>query len=299
MHSNPWKKRPAAGAACPAGGQSDQTSMPSPSSGPHSASQSGSQRGPRPRTAPWTRALSSLGLGVLLFLVLGAPMCPSPGPGPDGGAASDGGRIVDAAPAADLRGTRDLAAPHDAGSADLLARKNSGDCDTDRDCAGGRCVELSPGGYRVCAQPVTEATSCPGRGPDACCKTADCTTGACYEWPLSPYCGGAFPVPHNVCAEEGCATLADCGAGAVCVPKGALGYKVRACLPARCLRDSDCTAAAGGTCAPIRKPCCSGTYGLYCVYPGGCRSSADCAGGYCDVTGDTTKCQTGVPPCPP
>jgi hypothetical protein len=239
-------------------------------------------------------------LGVLGFLVLGAPSCPPAGPAADGGAGTDGGRGADAAVGADLRTPADLAAPRDgAGGGDLAARKNSGDCDTDRDCGGGRCVELSPGGYRVCSQPVAEATSCPGRGLDECCKTADCKTGACYEWPLSPYCGGAFPVPRNVCAEEGCTTLADCGGGAVCVPKGALGYKVRACLPAKCLRDSDCTAAPGGACAPVRKPCCAGTYGLYCIYPGGCRSSADCPGGYCDLSGDTPKCHTGAPACPP
>ena len=254
-------------------------------------------------TGTWTRALASLLLGVVGFLLLGAPSCPGPAPATDGGPGpvpiDDGGRVADAAAGADLRGPQDLGPLRDASGGDLAPRRNSGDCDTDLDCGGGRCVELSPGGYRVCSQPVAEATSCPGRGPDECCKTTDCKTGACYEWPLSPYCGGAFPVPRNVCAEEGCTTLADCGGGAVCVPKGALGYKVRACLPATCLRDSDCTASPGGTCAPVRKPCCAGTYGLYCVYPGGCRTSADCPGGYCDLVGDTPTCRTGPPLCPP
>lgn len=243
-------------------------------------------------------------LGVCLMGFCGALGCPSPPPAPTD-ASIDSGRDRDLAASADLFTRADLAADL-ATPRDLLPARNSGDCNDDRDCAGGLCVELSPGGFRVCKQPVPEATACssPRPGFDECCKTAECAAGnKCLEWPLSPYCGGAFPVPHNVCASDGCKSSADCAAPAVCVPAGALGYKVSACLDGGCRTDRDCTARPGGICAPIQSPCCGGTLGLACVYPGdGCRNRADCPGGYCDIdrsAGETRgKCKTGVPICP-
>ena len=214
---------------------------------------------------------------------------PGPGPGPDGGT-PDLSRITDM--------TTDLSRP----PADLLSGRNSGDCDSSRDCPMGACVELSPGGYRVCTAPVLPVSMCSASPElDQCCKTADCTSpGAqCQQWPLTPYCGGAFPIPHNVCASDECKNNSDCPGLAVCVPSGAFGYKNRQCLTVSCLRDSQCTAASGGQCVPIKDPCCGAIRGLFCVYPGSCRTNADCPSGYCEPAGARTQCKSGPPPCPP
>src|SRR4051794_40752489 len=50
--------------------------------------------------------------------------------------------------------------------------KNSGDCDTDSDCPGSKCVELVPGGFRVCLDPQPEATKCSGSMLDQCCSSS-------------------------------------------------------------------------------------------------------------------------------
>jgi hypothetical protein len=46
-----------------------------------------------------------------------------------------------------------------------------------------------------------------------------------------------------------------------------------------CRFDRDCTAQPGGACVPVVTGCCSEPAGLYCLYPGGCRSNADCKPG--------------------
>lgn len=180
--------------------------------------------------------------------------------------------------------------------------KNSGDCVSDAECAPGRCVEVTPGGFRTCTVPPVEVTSCPdGRGMfDECCKSSDCRAGKCYAWPLSPYCGGARPIEHNVCGADMCAGDRDCKAMSICVPAGALDRKVRQCMDVSCRLDTDCAAKAGGVCAPVQNPCCAGVAGLYCVYPGGgCRKSSDCARDqYCNIEGGVANCKAGRPICP-
>jgi hypothetical protein len=179
---------------------------------------------------------------------------------------------------------------------------NSGDCDGDDDCPGGTCVELAPGGFRVCVFPPMAATACTGSQLDECCTTDECTEGICYEAPLTPYCGGPAMQPHNECGVDQCDKNADCmmgNVGGVCVPAGALEFKVAACMYAACKHDTDCTDEPGAICAVVSDPCCNNAAGLYCVYPSdGCRTAADCPGGYCTTDTEKSFCMTGVPRCP-
>ena len=175
----------------------------------------------------------------------------------------------------------------------------SGDCETSADCGGDPCVELTPGGYRVCQIDYPEASSCLDPSIDECCTTADCAFGSCYATPIVPFCGGAEQQPFNVCVADQCADDAACGAGSICAPAGTLARKVRACAPASCKVNADCTAEPSGVCAPVVDPCCGYPAGLHCVYPGGCRSNTDCPGGYCELGQDgATRCMTGAPICP-
>jgi hypothetical protein len=176
----------------------------------------------------------------------------------------------------------------------------SGDCDSDADCPGSACVEVTPGGYRVCRVDAPEANQCTNPSLDECCSTVDCASGACHVTPVIPFCGGVMQEPHNVCVADQCADDDVCGAGMICVPAGTLGRKVRACAPAACKLDADCGAEQDGVCAPVTEPCCSFDAGLYCVYPSdGCRSNADCPGGYCEITSEgRTQCAMGAPICP-
>jgi hypothetical protein len=181
------------------------------------------------------------------------------------------------------------------------APANSGDCTLDRSTCGAnsRCVEITPGGYRVCTTHFPEATSC--SGAQECCQSSDCKAGAtCYPTPLAPTCGGIVMIDSNVCASDMCASDADCGATEICVPAGTLDRKVRMCVPHGCHRDTDCNAATGGVCAPVSGGCCSGGIGLYCVYPGvGCRKNADCASGNCTIDSKgASQCSTSRLVCP-
>jgi hypothetical protein len=187
--------------------------------------------------------------------------------------------------------------------------ENSGECTTDGDCNGGTCVELSPGGYRVCQQPVTEATQCISSGADECCDSSECSAGKCYAFPLTPYCGGAQPVPHNVCGSDQCTSGSACvtsGSG-VCVPAGVWSYQVAACMTVACFKDSECQAEAGGKCLPLADSCCSAVSGLYCAYPsnsckgdGGCGSNEHCGAGADSSHGGeiTAHCLSGIATCP-
>jgi hypothetical protein len=178
---------------------------------------------------------------------------------------------------------------------------NSGDCDSDADCPGSACVEITPGGFRVCRTDYPEATVCTGSGLDECCTTADCPAGACLIEPIVPYCGGPAMLEYNVCAQDQCASDTECGDGVICAPAGTLGGKVRACAAAGCTLDTDCAAEAGGICAPYTDPCCSNPTGLFCVYPSdGCRSSNDCKScEYCEIAPDgRARCVAGFPACP-
>jgi hypothetical protein len=117
-------------------------------------------------------------------------------------------------------------------------------------------------------------------------------------------CAGTPTATHNVCGVDQCAKDVDCASGQICAPAGSLGLEIRACVSAFCKVDTDCTAHAGGICAPVQAPCCGASAGLFCVYPGygGCRKNADCttAQTYCapDAATGVSSCQTGSPICP-
>jgi hypothetical protein len=177
----------------------------------------------------------------------------------------------------------------------------SGDCLTNNDCMpNGKCVEVAPGGFRLCQFPVTEATMCMSP-QDECCTSATCTMGAkCFAAPIVPICAGVVMQPRNQCASDECTTNGDCTNGGVCMPAGTFGNKVAACLAAKCTKDTDCTAKPGGKCGTVEDPCCHTTTGLYCIYAGNCRKDSDCApGNYCgpDASGQPV-CQQGGPICP-
>lgn len=183
-----------------------------------------------------------------------------------------------------------------------------GDCKTNADCKVGQCVELTKGGYKVCASDPKEATMCSQGGGDECCSSADCAMqgGSCYAGTDLQFCGGAFPA-FNRCVKDGCASDADCGGSqlpAICAPDGAFGLPKRSCLVAFCHTDADCTAKAGGVCVLVGdNPCCShqAPEGLGCVYPGGCATDAECPGGACDLDTTTGQGHCGPPSqgCPP
>lgn len=176
-----------------------------------------------------------------------------------------------------------------------------GECSTAADCPpDGQCVELIPGGYRVCQFPVVSATTCSHPGLDDCCSDADCTGAGerCLPGPPVPSCGGIVPAPHNYCAKDQCTTNAQCNADEICAPAGALHNLVRSCIHAACLTPF-CGLESLQPCAPIKSPCCQATQGLACA--GACRTDADCPGGYCDLsTQDPTHsaCKQGSPICP-
>lgn len=176
---------------------------------------------------------------------------------------------------------------------------NSGDCVNDSDCKTGQCVELTPGGFRVCQTTPKEANNCdidpPGVG---CCNSSQCEGGAkCFP---STHCGGIVQ-QGNECQSDQCSKNDDCkDIAGICAEAGTLGNPVNQCKHTACKLDTDCKAKPGGICAPVEDPCCPVIRGLFCVYPnGGCRTSADCPGGsYCEIEGDTAFCKPGGPNCP-
>ncbi len=229
--------------------------------------------------------------------------------GADGGALGDGGATGDAAPAVDGGVELDAAPPLDGGTQVDAARADAGaldagasalgDCRTNADCPGGTCVELVPGGYRVCQTPPTLATGCdPARPEDQCCTSADCAAGICVLGPAHRFCGGEVRNPFNECVLPECTSTADCH-DAVCAPAGTFA-PMATCVAAACLHDTDCRDEAGGRCVVARDPCCGIPVGLVCSYPSdGCRTDADCAVGYCQSVGGRTRCvDDGGPFCP-
>jgi hypothetical protein len=185
----------------------------------------------------------------------------------------------------------------------------AGDCQSAADCGGNPCVEVTPGGFKVCTSaPPPEASQCTPNNPvpDECCTTADCMgKGTCYLSTDLPYCGGPAMAQYNRCVADQCAKDADCGGGQneVCAPAGIFGNPERACTVAYCTTNADCNAKTGGYCAPINDPCCSLPSGLGCVYPGGCRSNEDCAADgsqHCEIDGATKSgvCKDGPAACP-
>jgi hypothetical protein len=187
--------------------------------------------------------------------------------------------------------------PTGAGGAMSTGTGGSPPCSLGVPCDGnGRCIELVPDGYRVCAAPVPEATHCGHAGLDQCCSTDKCATGKCLVGPLpSSLCSGGTPT--NSCVADQCTSQDECGTGAVCVPAGALGRLAASCLPADCFTDSDCTLEPGGHCVPWTGPCSCYPGSLNCVYPGGCASSADCLVGACTIVSGKPVCGAPFPPC--
>ena len=178
----------------------------------------------------------------------------------------------------------------------------SGDCATDADCPGSKCVEVTPGGFKVCVNPPKEVMSCQS-GEGGCCSSADCKGPGEKCFVPFGYCGGIVG-PGNQCLSDQCQTSSDCAdEPSVCLKAGMLGYPINACAPAHCQHDSDCNAKPGGRCAPVKLPCCTTRVALYCVYPnGGCRSNQDCDGAkpYCDIdfTTQLPQCTSQPAPCP-
>jgi hypothetical protein len=225
------------------------------------------------------------------------------GNGATGGSGGSGGQTGGTGAAAGQAGTGGSGGVGGSGG----SAGPSGDCsptDPSKKCLGHGevCIEMVPGGFAVCAVPVEEATFCPGMGPDECCDSSECAEGACFPNPVTPACGGAYPIEMNVCASDQCETDADCqGPNAFCAPRGVNRNAVRYCMSKACSADGDCTAEPGGICAPVQNPCCSSWDGLFCVYPSGCRTDADCGeGSHCEVnwTQGTGECVSGPVACP-
>jgi hypothetical protein len=182
-----------------------------------------------------------------------------------------------------------------------------GECAGDGDCPSGRCVRVpdEPGGYWLCEDTGwEEATECssPYPGADECCDASDCDPGGtCYhvEAPWGS-CGGAMPMPHNMCVFDECASEADCPDpdAAICLPRWVLGWPRSRCVTGTCRTALACGA---GYCAPLADPCCSwNIQGFFCIQPGACASSEGCApGASCMGDWDTggTRCDAFVP-CP-
>jgi hypothetical protein len=185
------------------------------------------------------------------------------------------------------------------------ANGGAGDCETDKNCNGGLCIELAPGGYRVCASGPIEATSCgspdPQPFPNECCDSSECGKGICVAGPGPEYCGGPAIEPYNYCASDGCQTSADCDAvpNGVCWPAGAYGFPVATCRTGGCRVDADCTEGADGRCLLHPSQCC-GVPSLACVYADGCVSGADCPDDspHCLVQDGRTVCSPELEVCP-
>jgi hypothetical protein len=182
----------------------------------------------------------------------------------------------------------------------------SGDCMSDADCDGGRCEELTPGGYKICVKRPPEATSCPMPMLDQCCTSEDCEGGGkCYSTKNIPACAGGPAMPDiNVCVNPDCSNDARCAGGPfpqICAPAGAFGNPVKACFQAFCKTDADCTAKPCGACVTVNTPCCDLPAGLACVYPGDCRKDSDCSPNHCQIQmgeGTTACTMPGVIICP-
>ncbi len=129
-----------------------------------------------------------------------------------------------------------------------------------------------------------------------CCSDADCTDngqGFCVDFIIG-YCGGAPPEEINTCRYDGCQDDADCGAGKICLPAGALGSVTNQCVPAACTDHAQCSAGAGGFCSLLFSSQTCGHVELGCTYDtSGCRHVRDCPNGeLCipDQAGDGASC---------
>jgi hypothetical protein len=187
----------------------------------------------------------------------------------------------------------------------------SGECQVSTDCTltnsgEPHCVEIVPGGYRICVYQAPVVTT-PSMNPtDQCDGMRPCASGACYqglEFP-SGQCGLGGASVQNLCRSDSCSSDADCSDG-ICGPRGLVsddnvsGGYVRQCFHADCRANADCTAHPQGVCAVVAGYCPS-TLGfrryhpaqLACVYPDGCFSNSDCKHGSCVVVGGAGVCVT-------
>ena len=181
--------------------------------------------------------------------------------------------------------------------------RNSGDCNSSDECPGSTCVEVSPGGFRVCKQIFEEALFCQDEisGTDECCSTIDCQEGACFDsQQAQPICAGVPPLARNVCGVDDCDADADCGAGFLCTQPGTFDSALRHCVAVSCTQDRDCKDERDGSCAPIEEGCCGLTVTLACTYPSdGCRSDGDCgAERICEIEAGRARCVAGQRACP-
>jgi hypothetical protein len=180
-----------------------------------------------------------------------------------------------------------------------VVEKNSGDCDTDADCSGAKCVEVTPGGFRVCAAPVPSAMGCKST-LDQCCSNENCLGDKkCFA--KFGYCEAQGQY-YNTCRSDACATDADCAFedfSQICVPAGVLENGTSFCMDVLCKSDRECQAEPGGKCAPIFDGWIGVYIGLACVYPSdGCRSEKECLSTQsCKLVGQRTKCANGTFEC--
>ncbi len=239
---------------------------------------------------------------------------------PDHGGSADGGPSTSPGTSGGLPSTPGDPGPPDSGivvKVDSGTTRSAGRCAKDADCgAGGHCVELVTGGFRVCSYPPPAAQACQNGQPsaDECCGT--CSNGGTCT--LHTSCGGAFIEPYNICAVDECTANADCGPTEICLPTGVGSGDRRTCMTTtdECLRPSDCKAAPDGVCAligtigpssmcaPWACGATSGTQaanGLRCIYANECSDDADCPKGHCEANGaGRPTCQPGTrSQCPP
>jgi hypothetical protein len=234
----------------------------------------------------------------VLLLLAGCPSSSANDGGTDAPAVMDGGADGGGSDGGGSDGGGSDGGGSDGGGSDGGGSTARGDCASTTDCpAGGMCIELVPGGYRVCQVPPVEATSCEAGRSDECCNGSECATGDCFLGPIRRFCGGAKRLPFNECMTDQCASDGDC-TDAICAPRGTFA-PVAVCVAGACHTDADCTAEAGGSCVVVTEPCCGIRAGLFCSYPSdGCQSNADCTSGYCAISGDRARCMSGGPICP-
>lgn len=256
----------------------------------------------------------------VVFAVLGAAACgeavegagSSPAESNRGASSSDAGASGDAVTTTKSDGGGRVTV-----DASTTATGHGGRCVTSKDCDGDPCVELVPGGFRVCSHPAAAPQTCTDGGesvwPDECCGSCPGAHSTCT---LTVRCGGAYMAPHNVCVTDECQTAADCtGKNPICLPSGVRSDH-RTCLADNeCLHDSDCKAAPNGACVLPGSVGPAGTCNAFtcgsgivdpvagplrCVYGASCTDDADCSGDHCEASGNTLRCVAGARAvCPP